>query len=484
MALVQEYAILNQEFSNAQNLLNTREETYRIHTEETVPAAEHEVIVADEIKELIQRHNVDLLAALIGRPDYDSSSLVQHTYLNVLGLDDTHELITPAASLITTNANTSLMLSQFAEARESFEAVEHLTAEAIITQEGLEEVLYATGNVIPDSVEIQDGTDISGASNAYISWGITGVILTPNENPYSWINEGGSVEIALADVKVEINLHTNQVYLKAFGENNLANLPYKYSSEMHVHPHVLGHHKPCLGDWSGPVTEAICEQDWGTVSGMLSTYLSNANTNDIAGKNWYAGVVIGHYRLGEYSKNSEKFKPYTDLPFDATHAKFNTDPENPGKFTRTFFNAQNQIVDPDNPPHEYEIGDTVKLNEGSIHYNPRRTTGTNPANTEGRFMEYVSENGRQRLRVKWPDGINSYDRSDLEWVEEPEHILPEIITDLPQSNIQFPVGQHEDAMDVARYSDMSIAGRSGFDIVTDIESEVTGRIPGTPSLFD
>jgi len=489
MALVQDYVILNQEFRNAQNLLTTREEIYRIQTEETVPNAEREVVIANELKSLILLHTQDLIVAMERMPNSESS-LAQTVHNNILMLDSMYELNVPESTLITIQAGTANLIGELAVAREGFEAVEHLAAETIITQERLEEALYATGNIIPDSVEIHD----NGRGNALVSWGITGVILTPNENPYQWINDGGPVAIALADVRVEIDLQTNQVYLKVFGEDIYANHPYKYSREFHVHPHVLGHHKPCLGDWSGPVTEAICEQDWATVSGMLTTYLSNANQHDIAGRNWCAGVLADHYSYGEYNKGTDRCIP-NDLPFDAAHIIFDADPENPGKFIRTYLDAANQIVDPGRPPHEYEPGDTVKLRESSVYYNPRRTTGTNPAGVEGKFMEYVSERGIRRMRIKWPDGINSYDKADLEWVEEPEHVLPEIIANLPQSDIQFPRSSHDDAMDAARYgnisvdpargySDVSIAGRSGFDIVTDIESEVTGRIPGTPSLFD
>jgi len=494
MALVQDYAILNREFSDAQNLLNTRENTYQNHIDNIIPRVEQEAIEGTRVQEFITE-NINTLFSRFQEHMGAESTLAEQFQERFTDAQRHIERGMPntVRDLERAHEATNTLLSEFAEAREAFEAVEHLTAEAIITQEGLEEALYATGNIIPDSIEIHDnGADISGRPNALISWGITGITLIPNENPYSWINNGSSVAIALADVKVEIDLRTNQIYLKPFNSEEPTNLPYKYSSEFHVHPHILGHHKPCLGDWSGPVTEAICEQDWGTVSGMLTTYLSNANQRDVAGRGWFAGVIADHYSHGEYSKNSDKFIPLGELPFDASHATFDADPENPGKFIRTFLDIANQIVDPGAPPHEYAIGDIVKLRETSIHYNPRRTTGTNPADTEGKFMEYVSENGRRRLRIKWPDGINSYDRSDLEWVEEPEHILPEIITNLPQSEIQFPRSSDEE-LAIARqyytaapnnYADTSIAGRSGYDIVTDIESEVTGRIPGTPSLFD
>lgn len=110
-----------------------------------------------------------------------------------------------------------------------------------------------------------------------------------DKGPIYWVRpEGGTsdddVFIEIDEIEVHINLASRKVQLKpARGD---AHAPYEWGATHNVHPHILGNHEPCLGDFTEAVTTAIVERDFRTAALMLRSYLSAINSMDIAGRNW------------------------------------------------------------------------------------------------------------------------------------------------------------------------------------------------------
>lgn len=60
---------------------------------------------------------------------------------------------------------------------------------------------------------------------------------------------------------------------------------YCWDGQNTVHPHVLVN-KPCLGDFNGPVREAVDEKDWSLVVTLLKLFLERIISDDSAGEYW------------------------------------------------------------------------------------------------------------------------------------------------------------------------------------------------------
>lgn len=80
---------------------------------------------------------------------------------------------------------------------------------------------------------------------------------------------------------------------------------------------------------------------------------------------------------------------------------------------------------------QLKIGDKVKIKKGSEYFG--RNTATNPAGVEGVVLSVEAEYrpaDSHTIRVQWPNGTNSYRRSDLKLAKPKapkENLLAEII---------------------------------------------------------
>jgi hypothetical protein len=329
----------------------------------------------------------------------------------------------------------------------------------------IEQKLYQLPNIIPNSVKLERTLN-EEKEEVYLSWGLTGIYLTPNENPYLWINDGKPISIALADIKITIELLTSQVVITAYDISDTTARPYVWNNNHNVHPHILSGNKPCLGDWGGPIMEAISEYDWATVSGMFTLFLSNAYNSDGAGKSWYLGVLNTFYKSSDvYVKKNKCILEYPNKNQQNVHSiAFYPDKDNIGKFNIVYLNADGKKITTI-PPTIFKIGDTVMIHPESVYYHPNRTSGSNPSNVEG-IIKDIKDGKNNVIKVSWPSGSNYYNNYDLVLIENPTSVLPKSINEVPKSSIPFPV------RDVSN-TETTILDYNEFDMITNNDDTIS-----------
>lgn len=102
-----------------------------------------------------------------------------------------------------------------------------------------------------------------------------------------WISTTGGETpgVFLQDCVVRANLNDGHIKIAPKrGERGLS--PISWGGSYRVHPHILDHDAPCLGDFGGPIREAIHAKDWGTYAHLVRMFLGLAVTDDPAGKRW------------------------------------------------------------------------------------------------------------------------------------------------------------------------------------------------------
>lgn len=179
-----------------------------------------------------------------------------------------------------------------AYAHEELERLSHLSENKTIRQEDLEAALLPFDEIDPDTIAIWH--ESRERNDICISWVFSGLTMTPDRNPYSYIQDGARPHIPLADVLVHLYPKTGNIALKFADKKQQDDYPGFYmgvkNGAPRVHPHVLSGDEPCLGNFKTAITEALHEHDWATVAGILKMYLETAADSDEAGRGWVHAI--------------------------------------------------------------------------------------------------------------------------------------------------------------------------------------------------
>jgi hypothetical protein len=121
----------------------------------------------------------------------------------------------------------------------------------------------------------------------FLRWVFEGVIMQPDSNPYpSIIALGELPNIPLQPIVVSVNLNDGEMTVSTKPAFSVYSR-YRYSGNRNTpHPHIMAQKKPCLGDFRGPIREAIHEQDFITLVTLTRMFLERAITDDAAGNSW------------------------------------------------------------------------------------------------------------------------------------------------------------------------------------------------------
>lgn len=153
-----------------------------------------------------------------------------------------------------------------------------------VSKAEITEALAGLPNLKPGSI----ATGYLSYNIPFVRWVFTEVFLRPDENPYAWLRGLGAENIPsipLQDVQVTVSLVDGTVRLAPVrGQRDQA--PFTWDHQNRVHPHILSHDEPCLGDFAGPFREALDEFDWVSVYTYLRLFLERAINRDAAGAKW------------------------------------------------------------------------------------------------------------------------------------------------------------------------------------------------------
>lgn len=149
------------------------------------------------------------------------------------------------------------------------------------------------------------------------------VALSVEQGQYTlcWIMEGGQAKVnnlPMSDLpwfhvdelevpyeRHMIDIRLNTKMIKFIPDPGVETI-YNWEGTRTVHPHILNDHIPCLGDFSGPMTEAIVECDWETVATLSRLFMSQIDSRDSAGSHWshYFGRTFGERNATVRSRGS------------------------------------------------------------------------------------------------------------------------------------------------------------------------------------
>jgi hypothetical protein len=151
------------------------------------------------------------------------------------------------------------------------------TGERSVTREEITKQIAKLPNVKPDSIALIDGPSLR--------WTFVGIRTKPDKCP-AWISTPHDApSIGLPDVRAKIDLATGRLTLAPVrGQRDKAR--FSWDNIPRVHPHVLDGDMPCLGDFTGPIREALDELDFNTVVTLIRLFLERAIMSDLAGAHW------------------------------------------------------------------------------------------------------------------------------------------------------------------------------------------------------
>lgn len=127
-----------------------------------------------------------------------------------------------------------------------------------------------------------------------------GLKATVDNNHYNWINGGGPVSYPLPGVSCLINLQTGDLKLKPLNDSPMSAFYYFQSELKTVHPHVLGRHRPCLGDFAGQIRESCEAGDVVSIIAITELFLQQINASDEAGQTWVKRFGISRHADKDY----------------------------------------------------------------------------------------------------------------------------------------------------------------------------------------
>jgi predicted DNA-binding protein len=153
-----------------------------------------------------------------------------------------------------------------------------------------EKFYYDADNINKQLLEIDDYVNNSAwlsnenGTNSCVHFAFKDIVAYVDnfDVPTHFHIDGERIPVPIGDVWVKINLISRVIEIDGPQQNKF----YRWEGSPAVHPHVLSFNQPCLGDFAGPIAEAISEQDWNSVGTLLQLFLTRIDNRDSAGRNW------------------------------------------------------------------------------------------------------------------------------------------------------------------------------------------------------
>lgn len=125
-------------------------------------------------------------------------------------------------------------------------------------------------------------------------------VMTQKLPPWIKVLNGGAPCVRIPPVKVVLYPTGRDVALKCLRSGTLSSAGYinGFTGTYVAHPHVTSRNgAPCLGDWGGPLMEALDAGDYILSFDIIKQFLRSANDDDPAGKTWRRYIhADAHYR--------------------------------------------------------------------------------------------------------------------------------------------------------------------------------------------
>jgi hypothetical protein len=116
------------------------------------------------------------------------------------------------------------------------------------------------------------------------------------------VREGGPYRVVL-----EITTRNNERHFALHGTDDNTSIA-RHRFRGRDHPHWVGRSDPCLGDFTGPIYQALESGDFVTAIDVLLMYLGHYNADDSAG---VAGLLWGdHHKFSEAGLDEYTFSDY------------------------------------------------------------------------------------------------------------------------------------------------------------------------------
>lgn len=148
--------------------------------------------------------------------------------------------------------------------------------------------------------------DESGELRLYF----TDVRMRPSVNPYEFIDNDSLQKygVRLADICVRVPLGGDKLWVAYADELDRKKGPIT-PWDRQVHPHVLSHNSPCLGDFSDMILQAVGRAEIDMLITGILMFLRQAYDRDAAGRHWpmYLGDVVKKSHDG-FRINGDNYK--------------------------------------------------------------------------------------------------------------------------------------------------------------------------------
>jgi hypothetical protein len=224
--------------------------------------------------------------------------------------------------------------SRIAIIKERIAAIENEQQSITVELTDVKKKLKTFSSIPPRSIKMEQNTD-----KPIIQFNFNGIIskvdISLNNTPYIK-SDFSDIYIPIPPVIVSIRPTNGEITMTGKRSGYTKYSVFTWDEVRAVHPHVLGF-KPCLGDFAGPVREAVNDLDWSTVATLLKLFLERIVSNDAAGENWIrylTGPVNGWFY-------NDTFSAFNRNGFIKQHLT-------PGYYTYYDRNGENPIEHPFN----------------------------------------------------------------------------------------------------------------------------------------
>lgn len=127
------------------------------------------------------------------------------------------------------------------------------------------------------------------------------------QNTYDFINDGGLVEVPLADIYAKIDPASGTVhFVPVRGQND--RWPMGFNEAHGVHPHVLSSDYVCAGSFGQQLINTVKSMEWLTIVDVMLAFIGKVDPSDSAGKHWPKWMIhspaFPERRLHDFSSSS------------------------------------------------------------------------------------------------------------------------------------------------------------------------------------
>lgn len=340
MALTAQIEVHNQELIDTQTDLvswNTQLETQTQY----IDVFKKRVSDAEELQEFT-KSLYDLVSGSIDTHLREDNVFIGSLRQNIRRMTSLADTSGEKRSLLQHTRERNSAIGRIAELNEKVEKLKNKDAVFTITTKDLRKAIGDMSHVDKNSVS----TAITPRGVSVIRWCFKGLSFVPTGNPYPYINGGKPPRVNLQDILVEVSPQTGDIWLRPGGNTSRSSYPYAWSGKNRVHPHILSEDKPCLGDFGGPIQEAIFEKDWKTAAGLIQLFLSSTYHEDSAGKQWYKGVLkrehLNSFQRRRRDSTGLRYATVDALSKDEARYErkvvaYYEDPDNPGSWKHQLF---------------------------------------------------------------------------------------------------------------------------------------------------